>query len=276
MYEVGLFRPYDVREPKDSIEAEMLTRFWDAKTILRSLSWLRLQNSLGRNVYIRPKGEHHLSLVDDLAWSSLERMKEGGFQPSVIVETSRGNFQAWLNHGRVLPKDLSTAAARALAESFGGDVKAAAWRQYGRLAGFTNRKQKHKTSDGLFPYVKLIEATGRVYDRADEFLSLTSARLEKSRTEAAARREQFSKSSGRAPRNLRSIEDFRANPLYADDGNRIDLAYAIYALSHGVPEDTVRRAIASRDLSKKGSELRQQQYIDRTIAKGLARAGLTR
>jgi hypothetical protein len=49
---------------------------------------------------------------------------------------------------------------------------------------------------------------------------------------------------------LKSIESFRSNPGYGGDGTRIDLAYAIYALSRGVPE--VEAIIGSRDLSHKG------------------------
>ena len=45
------------------------------------------------------------------------------------------------------------------------------------------------------------------------------------------------------------------------------MAYAIYALSHGVDEDAVRAAIASRDLAHKGTEKRQAEYIERTIQK---------
>jgi hypothetical protein len=45
------------------------------------------------------------------------------------------------------------------------------------------------------------------------------------------------------------------------------LAYAIYALSHNIAEDDIRAAIASRDLTKKGSERRQQDYISRTLGK---------
>jgi hypothetical protein len=51
------------------------------------------------------------------------RMKAEGFASAVVVETSAGNFQAWLQHGEVLPKELSTAVARALAEKFGGGVR---------------------------------------------------------------------------------------------------------------------------------------------------------
>ena len=36
----------------------------------------------------------------------------------------------------------------------------------------------------------------------------------------------------------RRIEDFRAKPIYDGDQTRVDLAYAVYALAHGVPENT--------------------------------------
>ena len=65
-------------------------------------------------------------------------MKEGGFTPAVLVETSPGNLQAWMNHGELLPKELSTRAARGLAQRFGGDQGAADWCHFGRLSGFAN------------------------------------------------------------------------------------------------------------------------------------------
>ena len=60
---------------------------------------------------------------------------------------------------------------------------------------------------------------------------------------------------------------------YGGDGNRIDLAYAVYALAHGASENEVRSAIASRDLSKKGPESRQQAYVERTIRKACSTLG---
>jgi len=35
---------------------------------------------------------------------------------------------------------------------------------------------------------------------------------------------------------LKTIDDCRNNPMYSGDGNRIDLAFAVYAASHGVPK----------------------------------------
>ena len=45
-----------------------------------------------------------------------------------------------------------------------------------------------------------------------------------------------------------------ADPKYGGDGTRIDLAYAIYAASHGAGEAQIAAAIRSRDLSHKGGE----------------------
>ena len=97
VYEVGLFKP---RVPRDSSnEPEMPPRVWDRETLLRSVSWLSYQNANGRNIYVRPKGEHHLSLVDDVTATAVQKMKNEGFTPALVVETSPGNFLAWLNHG---------------------------------------------------------------------------------------------------------------------------------------------------------------------------------
>jgi hypothetical protein len=263
-FEIGLFDP-------TAAQGSLLPRLWNLDTLLRSVSWLRLKNSQGRNIYIRPSGEHGLSLIDDASVQAIERLKSEGFAPAAVLETSPGNFQAWLCHGQILPKHLSTLAARLLASRFGGDPASADWRHYGRLAGFTNRKDKYRRTDGTFPYVRLHEASGMVYARAEEFRaevkSLYEAEQFKLPPRASLRRRSLCRSS------LKSIEDFRMKPIYGGDHTRVDLAYAVYALAHGVPENTARNALSSRDLTHKGDRKRQQEYIDRTIRKARERIG---
>jgi RepB DNA-primase from phage plasmid len=249
----------------------MIPRVWDAGTIVKSVSWLRHQNREGRNIYIRPKGEHDLSMVDDLTTGAVSAMKETGFNPAVIVETSPGNFQAWLKHPERISKELSTAAARALAEKFDGDRGAADWRHFGRLAGFTNRKAKYlDASTGLYPYVRLIEATGSVYPGAERFLAGVKEDLERRQAEREhLRRRHLAHAGAIRPQDLKSIDVFRVDVRYAEDGTRIDLAYAVYALSHGADTKQVESAIRSRDLSHKGNERRQDDYVARTIKKAM-------
>src|SRR5258706_73517 len=258
VFEIGLFDP-------NLAQGAMLPRVWNLDTLLRSVSWLRLKNAEGRNIYVRPAGEHSLSLIDDASIQVIERLKSEGFAPAVVLETSPGNFQAWLQHGQILPKHLSTLAARLLASRFCGDLASADWRHYGRLAGFTNRKDKYQRKDGTFPYVRLHEATGAVYSKAVVFLAelrtLYQSEQSKPLPPVSFRRPSLCRC------NLKSIEDFRAKPIYDGDQTRVDLAYAVYALAHGDPENTAREALTSRDLSHKGDRKRQQEYIDRTIRK---------
>jgi len=268
VFEVGLYKP---NPDADTIRGEMLPRSWDVEGVIKSVLWLKFQNRDGRNIYVRPKGEHSLSLVDDLSEPDLRKMTQAGFAPALIIETSPKNFQAWLHHGRVLPKDVSSAAARALAERFGGDLGCADWRHYGRMAGFTNRKPKHQMADGRFPFVQLVHASGEVYRTATDFLREIQQQVAARQLEADRRRAE----AARRPNNraVKNIDDFRGDPRYAGDGNRIDMAYAVYALSRGVSEDRVREAIATRDLGHKGNSARQTDYIERTLAKAARAAG---
>src|SRR5215469_4594601 len=208
VFEVGLFKPHAQNG------AVMLPRTWDADTLLRSLAWLRRENRDGRSIYIRPKGEHNLSLVDDLTRDAVAAMKRGGFSPALVVETSPRNYQAWLKHPEQLHKELSTAAARTLAEKFGGDRGAADWRHFGRLAGFTNRKQKYMSETGLFPFVRLIETSGLAYPEGERFVAAISTQLEM----GLRNRTRYHPISPTGARNAsKSIEDFRSNPRYGGD-----------------------------------------------------------
>lgn len=266
LFEIGLYKS-EVRVG----QAPMIPRVWDSQTILKSVPWLRHQNFAGRNIYIRPKGEHDLSLIDDLTKDALSSMKELGFDPALIVETSPGNYQAWLKHPERLSKEVSTAAARALAQRFGGDRGAADWRHFGRLAGFTNRKAKYMDSDSrLYPFVRLIEAGGAVYLEAERFLAGVKNEVEWQKAERERFRERIARISSVELKDLKTIDAFRANTRYSGDATRIDLAYAVYAFAHGATPAEVGAAIRSRDLSHKGNERRQNEYVERTIKKALA------
>ncbi len=266
VFEVGLYNPDADGEPT------MLSRTWDADTLLRSIPWMRLQNRNGRNVYIRPEGEHNLSLVDDLPAEAVSQMKREGFSPALVVRTSPGNHQVWLKHQVRIDKELGTAVARKLAEKFSGDRGAADWRHYGRAAGFVNRKWKYcDSATGLYPFVLLIEATGRAYPEAERFVAAISAELDQKRQE---RRWIMERVGRRRPESghgfLKTIDAFRSDSRYGGDGNRVDLAYAVYAIAHGAALSDVRAAVRSRDLSHKGNERRQNDYVERTIRKALA------
>jgi hypothetical protein len=266
LFEVGLFKPDAQGEPV------MLPRTWDSETLVRSVPWIRLENYSGRNIYIRPRGEHDLTLVDDLTSAAVAAMKRDGFSPALVVRTSPGNHQVWLKHPVKLDREMGTAVARTLAERFGGDRGAADWRHFGRMVGFANRKAKHRDpATGLYPFVLLLEAKGTIYPEADRFLANMSVESERKRGEQRRLRDwAASRSSSVATATLKSIDAFRSEVRYGGDGNRIDLAYANYAFAHGLGSCEVSAAIRSRDLSHKGNYRRQEDYVERTIKKAMA------
>ncbi len=153
-YEVGV---------RDSVTGQMMPRTWSSTAAeeKQNMAWLKFMNAQGNDIFIRPAGSLGLLLLDDLDAPTIARLRSDGLAPALVVETSPGNYQAWVrvSHEPV-PEDQATAAARILAERYGGDPNSADWRHYGRLAGFTNRKPKHAQVTGMQPYVLVRDANG--------------------------------------------------------------------------------------------------------------------
>ena len=163
-YEVGL---------REQATGRFQERTWTAAQVIDGLAFLRAQNARGHDIYVRPAIDvaHALVLVDDLSREQVERMRADGYDPAALIETSPGNYQAWVKMAaEPLDADLRAAVARELARSYGGDPASTDARHFGRLAGFTNRKPQH-ARDGAHPYVLIQEWAGRVAMRAAELLS---------------------------------------------------------------------------------------------------------
>lgn len=277
VFHVGILRT--VVNEQGETEKRMAMRTWDKEAIAESLSWLRRENAQGATINIRPANAN-TTLIDDVSYEGIRNMKAAGYQPAAIVETSKGNYQVWMNHGHDLTDDERGAAARKLAKMFDGDPSAATRDHMGKLAGFTNRKEKHQTANGTYPWIQLRESEGKPYDQADTFLRDLREERRVEHEAARARNEQFRQSdSGKRfehrERTLKTIGDFHQRADYRGDGNRADLAYAVYALGNGVSPRDVGDAIrGNRDLSKKGGEKNIQDYIKRTVTKAQERVGL--
>ena len=176
-FEVG------IREAKTG---QMMNREWSRAEVEQSAAWLKRMNAKGNDIYIRPAGEHGLVLLDDLKPEALKAMQERGYAPAATVETSPGNYQAWVKlSDKPLSAEARLIAAQSLAKAFGGDMNSADSRHYGRLAGFTNQKPQH-TRDGRQPYVLARDCTGNAAAAAPALLerieqSLDMAEVQKER-----------------------------------------------------------------------------------------------
>jgi hypothetical protein len=152
-------------------------------------------------------------------------MKAEGFGPAAVIETSPGNFQAWLRHGVILDEAASTRAAKMLAERFGGDPGSADWRHFGRLAGFTNPKPHRRLASGLQPFARLVEANGQVYREAASFIAEVRAAMANEAAIAKAGNNAVGQGA-QPPPPLKPLAEFHGDPRYAGDLHRADMAWA--------------------------------------------------
>lgn len=234
--------------------------------VIEALTWLRHENAGGAHIFVRPAGLSPFTLIDDLSAPAIAAMKRVGFEPALVVETSPGNFQAWLRHERTLDRNLATVAARALAERFGGDLSSAGWRHFGRLAGFTNQKPSRRLPNGLPPFVRLRESRGVIFSEVRRLRSEVELLVEQ-----AQRQRSAWVRSGQPRGPARSLSEFHRDPRYAGDLHRADLAWAVAAALRGVSAPEISAALrAGRDLSKKGGLARQIAYAERTALKAIS------
>ncbi len=137
--------------------------------------FLRLRNSDGFDIYIRPHAEQqntgYILLDLDLAATSIvHTMRANGHQPCVVTQTSAGHLQAWVRVSQApLEPLVATAIGQQLAHLYGGDPASTDWCHLGRLAGFTNQKPARCQANGYAPWVRLLYAQAQL---ATNWLSL--------------------------------------------------------------------------------------------------------
>lgn len=146
---------------------------------------LARRNAMGGQIYVTPvEPGFHFALVDDLDGPGLASLRSRGYAPATVTETSPGSFQAVLKvRGEKEPvnewfkdlnRDLGDASITGLAHPF-------------RLAGFENRKEKHRTPEGRFPWVKLHEAVNRLCSRSMAVVAAYTARFAPERSDGPRR-----------------------------------------------------------------------------------------
>lgn len=145
------------------------------------IAFLRAKNAEGYNVIGRPVTTR-LMLIDDLNKEALAMMQCNGLVPVAIIETSPGNFQAWIElsprRGTAPDEALATECARIAARRYGGDMGAARAMQLGRLPGLRNKKTKHRDASGGSPLVRVghLETRLQPISRGAELLIQEAAR----------------------------------------------------------------------------------------------------
>lgn len=156
---------------KDYLGQDLLS----PEQVLALIPTLARRNGQGGNIYVTPvEPGFHFALVDDLDGPGLASLRSRGYAPATVTETSPGSFQAVLKVQG--PKDAANEWFKDLNRDL-GDARITGLSHPFRLAGFENRKDKHQTPEGRFPWVKLHEAVNRLCSRSMAVVAAYAARL---------------------------------------------------------------------------------------------------
>ena len=262
---------------RDATTGQMMNREWSAAEVLQNTPWLKRMNAQGNDVYIRPAEQerHGLVLVDDLSEFDLDDMKAEGREPALVVETSPKNYQAWVKVADAAGGELRGQIARTLASEYDADPASADSRHYGRLAGFTNRKDKHTTRTGYQPWVLLRESKGKTATAGPELMQQAGQVLDsiKRQQERTARLAEIT-----APRSVRryrrsAVDDYRSEMAglvkrFGDDLSKCDFIAAMKLASKGREPDEIAKAMAEASpaiMERKAGH--EADYIKRTVQK---------
>ncbi len=252
-------------------DGRMMRRVWRARQAFGSLGWLLHRNVHGAHVYVRPATTACV-LVDDLGGDALAAVAADGLAPAVVVETSPANFQAWFRLGRELGPKLGTCVGQVLAARYGGDPASADFRRRGRAAGFTNRKAEHAVG-GRYPWVRVVEAKGRVTPDAEVVVEAAETRLR----EREAQRDAVSAKVARASRSVPAGHDpgaflereiARLGRRYgaATDWSRAEAAAARRMALAGFAQAEAEAALAARPDVRRRKAGHVADYARRTAA----------
>lgn len=254
---------------RDAKTGKMQSRVLDAEELEKYVPWLKRENAMGRDVYVRPAQDSGVVLLDDIKRDTLERMRRDGVQPAAVLETSPGNYQAWVKVAdKPLPPDVRKEVAQDLASRYNADIASADAKHYGRLAGFTNRKPQYERN-GLSPFVLVHEHSGCIASAAPDLLRSAEARVKAHNIEEAKKILQ----SGKNARTDDPVEQFKRyarNILskYPDpDLSRLDFMVGRQMAIDGYSGPEIQRAIAEASPNieerKKGH---LEDYAQRTVA----------
>jgi hypothetical protein len=266
-------------------------RLWTADQLASPaiIKFLRARNRQGCDIYIHPyAGRQNAGYIlvdlDRAGPAVVQTMRTHGHDPCVVVQTSPGHLQAWVQLSTTpLEPVLATAAGKQLARAYGGDPASTDWRHLGRLAGFTNQKPARRTPGGYAPWVKLVHARPGLAPQAEALLQSVASvpLLAPVRTTNTIRRSTTHLTLDEAPEDLarsEAIEIYQAcmqrwrilERFPQPDFSSVDLWVARDLLSRGTPVSQVQHVLrlASPHFPRCHSD--PDDYLRRTVARSAA------
>jgi hypothetical protein len=250
-------------------------RLWTADQLANpaTVRFLRARNADGCDVYVHPyAGRQNAGYIlvdlDRAGTTVVESMRAHGHDPCVVVQTSPGHLQAWVQVStEPVEPAVATAAGKRLARAYGGDPASTDWRHLGRLAGFTNQKPARRTPNGYAPWVKIVHASSGLAPRADALLQSVQAGISTSNQASPA-----SLAASEAVAVYRDcMERWRILERFPQpDWSIVDLWVARHLLSQGMLPVQVQHVVrlASPQFPRRHADA--DDYLRRTLARAAA------
>jgi hypothetical protein len=265
-------------------------RLWTAAQLTSTavIRFLRARNREGCDVFVQPyAGNQNAGYIlvdlDQAQPAVIEAMHAHGHDPCVVVQTSPGHLQAWIQLSATpLEPTVATAASKQLARAYGGDPASTDWRHLGRLAGFTNQKPARRTPGGYAPWVKLLYTCAGLAPQAGTLLeSLQTAGSTSLRPLAVSRSRPPSTLDQAAPPVLTAAE---AQDIYhgcmrrwhirerypQPDWSIVDLWVARHLLAQGTPDHRVQAILRLASPHFPRLHSNPADYLRRTIQRATA------
>lgn len=224
-----------------------------------SLEKLKAHNANGHHILMQPDPviEPWYMMADDLTPDHLEKQHKtcGHWKKGrMIIETSPGNYQVWIRCNHTLHNTEKRYWLRRLYSDPGADP----WHRWGRCPGFFNRKEKHRTENGLFPLARLIWVDWLTQAVIPEIspVQINSCLIDK----------RLSQQDIHYSCHIRRCDYERGND------SATDFAYALALARRGIPEDQILNRIRRErtNWDHHTGLQRQSLYLNRTIQKALA------
>lgn len=266
-----------------------IERLWTATQLLHpaTIAFLRVRNHEGYDVYIQPyAGDQNAGYIlvdlDHADDQVLERMRRNGHHPCLVLQTSLGHLQAWIQVSiSALEPCIATAVARQLAHEYGGDLASADWRHVGRLAGFTNQKLTRRSPCGYGPWVKIVHASAGLAPQAPALVTSAMHRWRPLWLSTQTSDSSQSSSTSTSPQVALRIRAADASAIYQDcmqqwriaerfprpDWSVVDLWVARHLLSQGMPAAEVQAVLQLGSPQFPRRHGNPQDYLHRTVAR---------
>jgi len=257
-------------------------RLWTGSQLVHpaTIRFLRVRNREGCDVYIHAytDGQNSGYILVDLDHPRpgiIEAMRSNGHEPCVILQTSPGNLQAWVQVSATpIEPPLASAAGKELALLYGGDLASTDWRHLGRLAGFTNQKPQRRNWCGHAPWVKVLYAQAGLASQAGALLQKAA--------HSVCNQSGTTSSPGRLTASHPDIES-AASQIYADclrrlhilerfphpDWSIADKWIAKELLRHGTPVGQVAAVLRDGSPGFPRRHSHPEDYLCRTLARAV-------